>query len=298
MQPYTFNQLDFYTQDRYAFRITENNTIFFEINGTINDFCIEKLFVSIDLGATWTLINDSSYILKYFATNDSLFYFTNGDSWQQGKYYRSLDGGLTSTEVIYPPNNYPVDFDSEESEDYSIVGKNNRLYASSNSIWIHDHYFNTHYSDDFGLTWNFSKSFDFIPKISLDSFYDFALIYGGEYYKRDSGSLSWTRLSNLKNSLASFHTQYSKRNIFTRNNSLYIYSKNNPFNGKDVLYKADNALNFAYPVFQSSLLNRMNVTFHEENNIVSFIPQVNSSFYYLYNDSVNGLVGLASGKVF
>ena len=281
------NFYNYYNQ--YYFSITENNKIYFGVMDYPNEHSMKKLFVSQDLGHSWVLVNN--YVIDYFASNDSLFYITDN------KCYRSFNGGLTSTQMSYSVS--PISFASEYKSDYSIQGKSNKIYLVSYNYSLHDYFYETAYSIDFGVTWQF-LSLSNNPRISIDNSREFAFA-GGNYFTRNAGSSLWNRLPSLQNSLKLYRSSGGGvTDIFTKNNSLFTFEKGSyaPYGTeKDVLYIADNAYNFFYPVFQSSLFYRLNVKFHQENNIVSFIPQVNSSYYYVYNDTVGSSIGLASGRV-
>lgn len=283
--------------DAYQLSLTETNKIYFGVMDQNIGSALEKLYVSHDLGLTWSLVN--SYVIDFFATNDSLFYITDK------KYFRSFDAGLTSTQVFYGNPYYnPIRFASEDKDDYSIRGSHNILYASSVPQSHNGRYWPTFRSADFGLTWQFQYSTqNQNASLAIGQQYDYAIEHQAAAFSiRNAADSTWSPLNKLGLSLYPYRNYALFHGIFLWKNSLYlfesngIYGKNYP-NGKVRLFVADNGYRSFYPIFESSHLDKLALKFHAENDIICLIPQINSPYYYCFNDSGISNIGFASGKV-
>jgi uncharacterized repeat protein (TIGR01451 family) len=212
-----------------------------------------------------------------------------------------LNAGLTSTEISSFAH-YGSFFSVEVKSEYAIQGNGRRLYIYSPQFWLGGgnpyHDYPTYFSTDFGLSWTYEFSFqEPPPQLNIGAQNDF--IFSGGFYKKTHTDTTWNYLFDLPSSLNSYLSLWTPDYCFVRNNNQYIYAKPNSFpNSKTGIYLVDDSYNFAYPVFQTSLLNNLNVKVKSENEIVSLAPQVNSSYYYLYEDTAINFFGLASGKIF
>lgn len=278
-----------YAYLKTSFSITTNNKIYFQIGAADVNLWNDKLFVSVDLGHTWRLV-DTAVVLNYFATNDSLFYATDQ------KLYRSFNAGISATEVsnIQSP---PSVFTCMNKDRHYIQGKNNVLYLTTCQTWLQGQVdYLLYYSDDFGETWKYEKTFNYAPTILQNAAYDFG--FDGGCYKKNRMDSIWNQQNNLQISLLFNNAMGGYLHAFKLGNKYYL-SRNASAeaNGKIVFYEVDNSCNFAFPIYQTSQFQHQAMKIKEENNILSLVPGVSASCYFLYSDSTSVFRGLASGKV-